>query len=152
MHDLGELKGVIPVASSCERDAVRVTLVSLELYETGILLHLHLRLEGEREFPVGKFRGPRGPEPAISISDRVGEYSWSNYMMAGGSRKEWRFSYVVTPPLRPSARWLRVNVDEITMILVAPNGGEYQERWRGPWEFKVPLPIDASGTAPASRS
>jgi hypothetical protein len=139
MNDLGELRDVIRLVLSQEHDDVRITLVALEVYDAGSLLHLHLRLGGDREFPVGRFRGPRGPEPAISVADAQGPYAQTNYMMAGGSRKEWRFSYVFTPPLRPSAEVLHVNVEEIAMTLTTPDGGERRESWPGPWEFEVPL-------------
>ena len=147
MHDLGELKNVIPVALTREQAEVKISLVSMELYAAGMLLHLHLRLQGDREFPLGKFRGPQGPEAAIRVADQIGEYSRSNYMMAGGSRKEWRFSYVLTPALRPSASWLRVDIGEIAMTLVTSSGDDYRERWRGPWIFDVSLPPDVGPTS-----
>jgi len=73
----------------------------------------------------------------------LGPYSKANYMMAGGSRKEWRFSYVFTPPLRPSARSLRINIEEIAMTLAGPDG-ERRERWPGPWRFEVTVPPPVS--------
>lgn len=136
MEELGELQEVVPVGTFQEVDAIRIYLVSLEVYETGTLLHLHVRLRGQREFPLGQFKGPRGPELKISVADEQGEYSRDNYMMAGGSRHEWRYSYVLVPPLRRS-RALSVNVAEISLILVDSSGKDRQERWPGPWEFTV---------------
>jgi hypothetical protein len=126
--DLGEPRRVIPIVRSESAAGMTVTLISLEIYDGGFLVH--------GQFPA-KY-GERSLEniwmahPTFVVTDDVGtEYRWCG---SGGS--DTRFMPSFTPAPNPAAHELRVTVTHIQWIFHREQRHELDE---GPWEFEIPL-------------
>ncbi|MDP9372661.1 MAG: hypothetical protein M3Q65_09460, partial [Chloroflexota bacterium] len=134
-----QLVRVVPIAQTREHDGTTVSLLSLEVYADGFLLHSRIRFGQEQQ--QRRF-GSGGPlEMTLDVrDDRGGEYRiWPGG--GGGNPREWRFEHRCGRAPDPAARELRVTVTEL--------------RWRrldreqrrmvtagaqpGPWEFTVAL-------------
>ncbi|HVX29685.1 MAG TPA: hypothetical protein VHA53_04330 [Nitrolancea sp.] len=126
--DLGELMRLIPIMERQNVNGVTMTLISLETYEGGFLVH--------GQFPA-KY-GERSHEnmwmahPTFMITDDIGtDYGWY------GSREDGtRFLGRFSPAPNPAAHELRVTVTHIQWIFHRTQRHELDE---GPWEFTIPL-------------
>ncbi len=125
---LSELTRVVPIAQTQMHADLPVTLISLECYPEGSLLH------GQYAYKYG----PLGPEhmfmtfPIVTAQDDRGNHYdwWPN----GGNDN--RFRSVLAPALDPEARWLQIEIPEVRWQFL-------REKRRltdpGPWVFRVVL-------------
>jgi hypothetical protein len=126
--ELGEPRRVIPIVRTQSVNGIRVTLVSLEIYEGGFLVH--------GQFPA-KY-GERSLEniwmahPTFTVSDDIGgEYRWC------GSRGDGtRFMPSFAPAPSPAAHELRVTATHIKWNFPKERRHELDE---GPWSFNISL-------------
>jgi hypothetical protein len=126
--DLGELRRVIPLVRSEHAAGMAVTLISLEIYDGGFLVH--------GQFPA-KY-GERSLEniwmahPTFAVTDDIGtEYRWCG---SGGSGTRFMPSFAPAP--NPTAHELRVTATHIQWIFTKERRYELDE---GPWSFKISL-------------
>ncbi len=129
-----QLKQVIPVGLTCARHEVDVTLLSIELYETGVRLHYRVQA------------APEGPDeillPALSFAarDDAGNTYLVDPTMASGYAGDWQGSAHGGPAPPPEVHMLTVTVTGIQWF-GARQGEEIRPRQiqAGPWEFEVQL-------------
>jgi hypothetical protein len=126
--DLGELRRVIPIVQSEQAAGLTVTLISLETYDGGFLIHgRHSLRYGERSA-----ENLWMAHPTFVVTDDTGtEYRW------GGSRGDGtRFMPSFAPAPNPAAHELRVNVTHIQWMFPKERRHELDE---GPWSFSIQL-------------
>ena len=161
------LQRVVPVGQTKTLRGGEMTLLSLELYDDGLILHWWLRAPtGHEPFTEDMFRAGSQPEPAeiarymqsvmkqlvVTAKDDLG-----NAYRGGMGVVSWRESNVdcrsharLTPAVDPRALRLRVRIEEMVThqvhgqpaILMNADGSPFPSSEPpeiGPWEFEVAL-------------
>lgn len=133
------LERVVPIAQTKTQGSTELTLLSLEVYDDGFILHYQLRaLEEEREVRPGVMIFPGHPEVIFEIRDDLGNEYKGFPGGAGGSHKQWRGEHRFTPRIDQKARTLHLRVEEVQWL--AHGAGQRSRIQPGPWEFAVSLP------------
>lgn len=126
--DLGELRRVIPIMQTQSVNGIAVTLISLEIYDGGFLVH--------GQFPA-KY-GERSIEniwmahPTFIVSDDTG----AGYRWCGSRGDGTRFMPSFAPAPNPTSHELRVTATHIQWIFTKERRYELDE---GPWSFSISL-------------
>jgi hypothetical protein len=144
----GELLRVIASGQSTERGGVELTILSVELYSDGVIVHSLNRLLGEKRFGLETVRGPRGPEPTLQVKDDVGTGYLHHPARGGGDDRRWTLVHMLWPAVPVEARTLTITVPEIVVRHYRPElvPPDQEERLPGPWTF--PIAIGGSRTKP----
>ncbi len=131
------LRHLIPVVITQEREGVEVTLLCVELYDSGFIINYRLRLVGEGRISQSQ---PILPLLSFSIRDSLGHTYTAGYDGTTGPLGDWRGSERVGPAISPEVEELTVVVTEIQWLSFAPKQETQQLQFQGgPWEFRVPL-------------
>jgi hypothetical protein len=125
---LSDLRRVIPIVQTQTAAGIAVTLISLESYENGFLVHGDFSEKyGERNaenFWVG--------HPAFVATDDTG----TDYRWWPSSGHDGRFKSGFAPALHPNARELRLTVTHVQWTFFKKRRRELDE---GPWSFRISL-------------
>jgi hypothetical protein len=131
----------IPVDRTALVGDVEVTILSIETYPSAFTLRSRVSMLGSRDFGLETLRGPRGPEPAVDVTDDEGAKYAGRLVESGGSPREHRFTHRFEPALALRARRLWVRIPKISFVrfeAASPTYGTVED-WAGPWEFEIPL-------------
>ena len=130
---LQQLMRVVPVVQTFDlAEGSSLTVVSLEIYAEGFLVHTQARHIIEARFPHDAHEDANSPatwrqanlaspELLFEATDDVGEsYAcWSSGGYGGGATPDemiWRRDYVFAPPIGPDASALRLTVPAIEWV------------------------------------
>jgi hypothetical protein len=125
---LRELVRVIPIAQTLQADTIQITLVSLEIYSDGLLLHLYFLLDDTEAFEAGTadIRADAGEAPSIQYVGMAQEREHYG--------RQWRWVICYRPAPAAGVRELEIAIPKLRW---RPSGGE--ERTLGPWTFAITL-------------
>lgn len=126
--ELGTVRAVVPIVQTVHAAGIAVTLISLETYDGGFLLHG----EFSAKYGGASADNPWHGMPVVTAVDDTGtSYRW---WPQHGSRG--RFSCQFAPALNPNARQLHLTVTEIYWTFIRIQRRELDS---GPWEFSIAL-------------
>ncbi|MEE8466747.1 MAG: hypothetical protein V3S68_09740, partial [Dehalococcoidia bacterium] len=133
------LQRVLGVGKSIQHgDAgeTEVTLLSLELFESGFIANFRLRGWGPGENPHADFPQPgfiRSPTFYAEAVDDHGNNYQSFPGRGGGGRAQWRMSHRFSPELAVTDGQLHITIEEIQW---SPQGAGVRTMIEtGPWQF-----------------
>lgn len=138
-----ELLRVIPIARQAVHDGVAIMLLSLESYADSFIVQGRLRIEQEAPSRPSIHRFPE--LHSLEARDDRGNRYRSHQQGGGGSTRDWRFSFALTPALDPAAHELHIEIAELPWRRFDRNAPERQherEVQPGPWAFTIPLPSE----------
>jgi len=140
-----DLRGVVPIGLTRKRDAIAVTILSLESYSDGFVIHFWVG-GGPAVFKSASLPSNLVPatEVRLEIEDNAARRYHSIFLGGGGSDQAWRLRYVGNPSL-DSATELTIRIAEIRVRHEDPFKAVPDEKWVGPWEFRVDLGSIRSG-------
>ncbi len=104
---LGDLLHVIPIAQTQAAGAVTVTLLSLESYAHGFIIHCRV-IFGDQSVPHPGRMSSLGPMKLDVSDDRGGQYN--GHALGGFDADAWYLGSFHRPAVDPEARELRVRV------------------------------------------
>jgi hypothetical protein len=121
---LGEHVRELPIGQACMHNGTELSLLSLQVYANGFILHTRLLVPEPIRWPNLK--------ELLAADDCGGSYH-GRLCDGGGKDREWRLAFRFSPALNPAAHELLLEI-----------GGMRWERFveevhPGPWEFTVSL-------------
>jgi hypothetical protein len=147
-----QLRRVVPVAQARALDGGSLTIVSLELYVEGFLVHTQVRHAREQAGAASTSGTGRGSEPFRSpeivfaaVDDRGGSYGcWAGGGYGGGGlpgEMLWRRDYVFAPAPPADARELRLSLPAVEWLSYDPANPRPTVETTQPvgWTLTVPL-------------
>ena len=132
-----ELRRVVPVVQSQTRGDCRITIISIEVYDSGFAMESELRYVGRSSGLQGFARLMAHPEVSWSATDGKGRKYLGRPSAGHGDFGFWRGRTVFGPGLPPDANLLILSVEEV--LWAAHNPGQRSRVQTGPWRFEVPL-------------
>jgi hypothetical protein len=144
---LGDLLQVIPVAQTQLRDNAVVTVLSLESYAHGLIIHTRAMYLARQPLAA---TGAPGPSQllALDVEDDRGNHYAGGLLTAGNDGRAWYFSYRYGPALDVHARELNVRVTASGATAEGRADAEAREEVHaGPPTFTISLsPEGRAGT------
>ena len=151
-----ELLLVVPVVQTRALAEGSLTIVSLEVYAEGFLVHSQMRYADKRgtdaapdaKAAPGIWRRGDFASPEVlfeATDDRGGTYGcWSGGGYGGGAAPGemlWRRDYVFAPTLDPAARSLRLAISAVEWLSYGPATASPTIEATQPvgWTFSIPL-------------
>ncbi|MPZ49707.1 MAG: hypothetical protein GEU75_10520 [Dehalococcoidia bacterium] len=132
------LQGVVAIGETRQADGAEVSMLSLERYDDGFILHYRLLTdEPAPRPPVGPPHMPLVPTLLLNVKDDLGNEYRGGPGGWGGSDRQWRGEARLTPPLAEEASRLEVRVEEIQWLSHSPS--QRSRVQPGPWVFDVRL-------------
>lgn len=125
---LGDLLRVIPIVQTESAAEIAITLISLEVYSGGFLLH---GSHTEKYGAIGQGNVWFAVPVITAVDDTGAAYRW---WPSGSGRG--RFTPRFAPTPSPNAHQLRLTVSEIRWTFPMVHRHELDI---GPWEFSIPL-------------
>lgn len=139
---LGDLLRVIPIARTQAVGDGTVTLLSLELYAHGFIIHY--RIIPNDQPIIHQSRMPHlGPLEFDVIDDRGGRFD-GNQLFGGCDPHAWYYGYVYRPAVDPEARELRVLVQVMGGPAASPESIPESET-ASPLSFTFSIPLHPEG-------
>lgn len=142
-RELVHLRRVIPIGQSLDIEDGQLTILSIESYEEGFLVHS--RLLTERSSPTGRFEPfAEHSFPSLlraSVQDDRGHVYPLMPGGGGGSDREYRFETRSQEALDPHAQSLVITVPSIVWETFRPMQQERptERVVEGPWTFELDL-------------
>jgi hypothetical protein len=147
---------VLPIARTRDLGAGNITLISLEIYAEGFLVHTQMRHTRERADRTGHggagesstWRRAEVASPEVIFQagdDRGGTYGcWSSGGYGGGAAPDemlWRRDYVFAPALNPAAAELRLIVTTIEWVRYGTGAPQPTVEESEPIDWTVAVPL-----------
>lgn len=140
---LGDLLSVIPIAQTQAAVGVSVTLLSLESYAHGYIMHYRTIFDEPAALHAGRTRHIGSLELDV-IDDRGGHYD--GHMQFGRSdHHTWYFGNVYRPAVDPKARELRVRVRVVGGPAGSSESSAGPESASSPLSFTFSIPLHPEG-------
>jgi hypothetical protein len=121
---LGEHVRELPVAQALMGNGTELSLLSLQIYANGFILHTRLLVAEPIRWPNLK---------SLVATDDCGGSYFGGLCECGGKDREWQLAFRFSPALNPAARELKLEVEEMRWERIV------EEVCPGPWEFKLSL-------------
>lgn len=141
LPQLTKLDRVVGVGQQVDNGGVRVSILSVELYEDGFLVHSRAQLD-TGDLNLGRV-APRPSATKLMLQitdDRGGNYrAWPSG--SGGSGKDYRWSTPFSPAVDSRARLLRIEAPAIHLLRhpEQESTAVVETDRPGPWVVEIPL-------------